>query len=83
MSHWLIDLSASTHHDAVGDGPFPGVIDMFGGVGGLCEHRASLLASRGFAAFALPYTAFDDLPETLELNLEYFKAWIEHSHSVY
>ena len=56
-----------------GDGPFPGVIDMFGGGGGLIEFRSALLASRGFAAFALPYFAHDDLPRSLEFNLEYFE----------
>ena len=55
-----------------GEGPFPGVIDMFGGVGGLYDARAALLASRGFAAFSLAYFAYDDLPASMDLNLEYF-----------
>ncbi|KAM3938315.1 acyl-coenzyme A amino acid N-acyltransferase 1-like [Leptodactylus fuscus] len=57
-----------------GEGPFPGVIDMFGGVGGLLEFRSSLLASRGFASLALAYFAYDDLPGFLgSVDLEYFE----------
>ncbi|XP_041436562.1 acyl-coenzyme A amino acid N-acyltransferase 1 isoform X2 [Xenopus laevis] len=57
-----------------GEGPFPGVIDMFGGFGGLMEFRSSLLASRGFASLALAYFAYDDLPKQLDvLELEYFE----------
>ncbi|XP_053331209.1 acyl-coenzyme A thioesterase 1-like [Spea bombifrons] len=61
-------------HLPPGDGPFPGVIDMFGDDGGLVEYRSSLLASRGFAALALPYFAFEDLPPAMtEFQLEYFE----------
>ncbi|NXC36507.1 ACNT2 acyltransferase, partial [Campylorhamphus procurvoides] len=57
-----------------GPGPFPGVIDLFGGAGGLIEFRAGLLASRGFAVLALAYFAYDDLPKVLaKLDLEYFE----------
>ncbi|XP_017694427.1 PREDICTED: acyl-coenzyme A amino acid N-acyltransferase 1-like isoform X1 [Lepidothrix coronata] len=57
-----------------GPGPFPGVIDMFGGAGGLIEFRAGLLASRGFAVLALAFFAYDDLPQVLaQLDLEYFE----------
>ncbi|XP_078532043.1 bile acid-CoA:amino acid N-acyltransferase-like [Lissotriton helveticus] len=57
-----------------GEGPFPGVIDLFGGTGGLTEFRSSLLASRGFAALTVAYFAYDDLPSFLvELDLEYFE----------
>ncbi|XP_067847410.1 acyl-coenzyme A amino acid N-acyltransferase 1-like isoform X2 [Heptranchias perlo] len=56
------------------DGPFPGVIDLFGDEGGLTEFRASLLACRGFAALALPYFRFEDLPMTMkDFRLEYFE----------
>ncbi|XP_071093405.1 acyl-coenzyme A thioesterase 2, mitochondrial-like [Haliotis cracherodii] len=48
-----------------GKGPFPGVLDMFGSTGGLVEFRAALLASRGFASFALAYFNYDDLPSSL------------------
>jgi len=57
-----------------GEGPFPGVIDMLGGAGGLIEFKASLLASRGFATFALAYMDYDGLPEILPVvNMEYFE----------
>uniref|UniRef100_A0A8C0CR96 Bile acid-CoA:amino acid N-acyltransferase n=1 Tax=Balaenoptera musculus TaxID=9771 RepID=A0A8C0CR96_BALMU len=45
-----------------GEGRFPVVIDLFGGIGGLIEIRTSLLASHGFAVLALAY-----------LDLEYFE----------
>ncbi|KAM9101142.1 bile acid-CoA:amino acid N-acyltransferase [Sarcophilus harrisii] len=57
-----------------GEGPFPGVIDLFGGVGGLIEFRASLLASHGFATLALAYFNYEDLPELPPvLDIEYFE----------
>ncbi|XP_038625750.1 bile acid-CoA:amino acid N-acyltransferase isoform X2 [Tachyglossus aculeatus] len=57
-----------------GKGPFPGIIDMFGGIGGLVEFRASLLASRGFTVLALAYFGYEDLPkDALEVDLEYFE----------
>ncbi|CAI5763892.1 acyl-coenzyme A thioesterase 1-like [Podarcis lilfordi] len=57
-----------------GNGPFPGVIDMFGDEGGLIEYRSSLLATHGFAALSLPYFNFEDLPKTMEdFHLEYFE----------
>ncbi|XP_071092754.1 acyl-coenzyme A thioesterase 5-like [Haliotis cracherodii] len=56
-----------------GEGPFPGVLDMFGSAGGLAEFRAALLASRGFACFALAYIRYDDLPTSLAgIDFEYF-----------
>lgn len=46
---------------------------MFGTTGGLIEFKASLLASHGFAALALAYFAYDDLPKVItEVELEYF-----------
>ncbi|PKK16905.1 acyl-coenzyme A amino acid N-acyltransferase 1 [Columba livia] len=57
-----------------GPGPFPGVIDLFGGAGGLIEFRAGLLATRGFAVLALAFFAYKDLPHTLaQLDMEYFE----------
>ncbi|XP_020665840.3 acyl-coenzyme A thioesterase 1 [Pogona vitticeps] len=57
-----------------GNGPFPGVIDMFGDEGGLIEFRSSLLATHGFAALSLPYFNFEDLPKVMEdFHLEYFE----------
>ena len=50
---------------------------MFGGAGGIIEFRAALLASQGFAALALPYFNYEDLPQEkglgLILELEYFE----------
>ncbi|XP_072425270.1 acyl-coenzyme A amino acid N-acyltransferase 1-like [Chiloscyllium punctatum] len=62
-----------------GDGPFPGLIDLFGDEGGLIEFRACLLASRGFATLALPYFGFEDLPMTMtDLHLEYFEEAVNY-----
>lgn len=47
---------------------------MFGGIGGLVEFRASLLAAHGFAVLALAYFAYEDLPKHLaDVDLEYFE----------
>ncbi|XP_025151021.2 acyl-coenzyme A thioesterase 6 isoform X1 [Bubalus kerabau] len=57
-----------------GSKPFPGILDLFGSSGGLCEYRASLLAGHGFAVLALAYFRFEDLPEHLnDMCLEYFE----------
>ncbi|XP_068162713.1 peroxisomal succinyl-coenzyme A thioesterase-like isoform X2 [Antennarius striatus] len=53
-----------------GPGPFPGVLDMWGGGGGLVEYRSSLLASHSYASFALEY--FTD--GQAEVELSYFEA---------
>ncbi|TMS03064.1 Acyl-coenzyme A thioesterase 4 [Larimichthys crocea] len=55
-----------------GPGPFPGLLDMWGGGGGLLEYRSSLLASRGFASFALEYFNSGEL-ESAELEFSYFE----------
>ena len=47
---------------------------MLGGVGGLWEFKASLLASHGFAALALAYLAYDDIQEfPSSIEMEYFE----------
>ncbi|PFX24429.1 bile acid-CoA:amino acid N-acyltransferase-like [Stylophora pistillata] len=57
-----------------GDGPFPGVIDLFGGERGLVEYKASLLASHGFATLALAYIGYEDQPlSPSSINLDYFE----------
>ncbi|MGH0185617.1 UNVERIFIED_CONTAM: hypothetical protein FKN15_018511 [Acipenser sinensis] len=57
-----------------GEGPFPGLVDLGGTAGGLLEYRSSLLAGHGFAAMALAYFGFEDLPERMwEFHLEYFE----------
>ncbi|XP_038667667.1 peroxisomal succinyl-coenzyme A thioesterase-like isoform X1 [Scyliorhinus canicula] len=49
-----------------GPGPFPAVLDMWGGGGGLVEYRAALLASRGFATLALAYLGHKGVPPSLQ-----------------
>src|SRR5689334_22487782 len=55
-------------------GRLPGILDIYGTGGGLPQHRAALLASRGFAVLTLAVFAYDDLPKKIEpgLDLEYF-----------
>ncbi|KAK7480356.1 hypothetical protein BaRGS_00028403 [Batillaria attramentaria] len=61
-----------------GDGPFPGVIDMFGTAGGIIETRAALLASHGFAALSLAFFRYLDLPPVLDkIQLDYFEEAVE------
>ncbi|XP_062245424.1 acyl-coenzyme A thioesterase 2, mitochondrial-like isoform X2 [Platichthys flesus] len=38
-----------------GPGPFPGILDLWGGGGKLVEYRSALLACHGFASLALDY----------------------------
>ncbi|KAM3587265.1 uncharacterized protein V6R79_000396 [Siganus canaliculatus] len=56
-----------------GPGPFPGVLDMWGGGGGLVEYRSSLLASRGYVSLALEYFSPGEL-DSADLQLGYFEA---------
>ncbi|XP_072309492.1 peroxisomal succinyl-coenzyme A thioesterase-like [Eucyclogobius newberryi] len=55
-----------------GPGPFPGLLDMWGGGGGLIEYRAAILASHGYVAFALEYFGPGEI-ETTELERDYFE----------
>jgi dienelactone hydrolase len=56
-----------------GTGPHPGVLVLGGSEGGLMVRKAAWLASRGYAALALAYFRYDDLPPRLEaIPLEYF-----------
>ena len=51
---------------------------MFGTAGGLIEIKAALLASHGFAALALAYFAYDDLPKSIDdVDFEYFEEAVE------
>uniref|UniRef100_A0A8B9P1I1 Acyl-coenzyme A thioesterase 1 n=1 Tax=Apteryx owenii TaxID=8824 RepID=A0A8B9P1I1_APTOW len=62
-----------------GNGPFPGIIDIYGTGGGLPEYRACLLASYGFAVLALAYYGYEDLPKDMkEFHLEYFEEAINY-----
>ncbi|XP_060759118.1 acyl-coenzyme A thioesterase 1-like isoform X1 [Neoarius graeffei] len=53
-----------------GPSPFPGVLDLWGGGGGLVESRAALLASHGFLAFALEYITQGEI---IAMNSTYFE----------
>jgi dienelactone hydrolase len=56
-----------------GKDPHPGVLVLGGSEGGLPSRRAAWLASHGFAALALGYFRYDDLPKELAgIPLEYF-----------
>ncbi|KAM9409542.1 bile acid-CoA:amino acid N-acyltransferase-like isoform 1-T2 [Pholidichthys leucotaenia] len=59
-----------------GPGPFPAMLDLFGMVGGLLEHRSALLASRGYASLSLAYFGHKDLPgpeKCINVGDSYFK----------
>jgi len=60
-------------YEPASSGPHPGVLVVGGSNGGYPGHQAVWLASRGFAAFALAYFHYEDLPQKLEaIPLEYF-----------
>ena len=47
---------------------------MFGAAGGCIQFRAALLASHGFATFALAFFDYEDLPKaTWGIECEYFE----------
>lgn len=55
------------------NGRHPGVLVVGGSEGGLPVQKAAWLASRGFAAFALAYFRYENLPPDLEaIPLDYF-----------
>ncbi|XP_040894687.1 peroxisomal succinyl-coenzyme A thioesterase-like [Toxotes jaculatrix] len=57
-----------------GPGPFPGLLDLWGGGGDLLEYRAALLASHGIASLALDYLTPKITMETGNLvNNKYFE----------
>uniref|UniRef100_F6VDE1 BAAT/Acyl-CoA thioester hydrolase C-terminal domain-containing protein n=1 Tax=Ciona intestinalis TaxID=7719 RepID=F6VDE1_CIOIN len=57
-----------------GDGPFPGIITMMGGIPGTLEFKAALFASHGFASLALVYCGVDGFPTPLEtMDMQYFQ----------
>lgn len=55
-----------------GPGPFPGVLDMWGGGGGLVEYRAALLASHGYVSLALEYLSAEEMASASE-EIHYFE----------
>lgn len=62
-----------------GPGPFPGLLDMWGGGGGLIEYRSALLASRGYASMALEYLKPEE--QSSELGFGYFEVCVVHFDS--
>ncbi|XP_071314725.1 peroxisomal succinyl-coenzyme A thioesterase-like [Trachinotus anak] len=57
-----------------GPGPFPGLLDLWGGGGKLVEYRAALLASHGIASLALDYLTSKITMETGKMvDNEYFE----------
>ncbi|MCF1685832.1 alpha/beta fold hydrolase [Tetragenococcus halophilus] len=63
----------------------PAVLILGGSDGGMQEHAAALLASKGYTTFALPYFGVEGLPKNLEnISLEYFQeatSWLKaHPH---
>ncbi|XP_006782351.1 peroxisomal succinyl-coenzyme A thioesterase-like [Neolamprologus brichardi] len=57
-----------------GPGPFPGLLDLWGGGGQLVEYRAALLASHGFASMAIDYLTAKITMETGKMvDNQYFE----------
>uniref|UniRef100_A0A1A8C753 Acyl-CoA thioesterase 19 n=1 Tax=Nothobranchius kadleci TaxID=1051664 RepID=A0A1A8C753_NOTKA len=57
-----------------GPGPFPGLLDLWGGGGQLVEYRAALLASHGIASLALDYLTCKYSMETKKtVSNQYFE----------
>ena len=57
-----------------GTGPYPSVIVLSGGGGGIDEHRGAILASHGYAALSLGYFNVEGQPRGLvNIPLEYFE----------
>ncbi|KAF2366219.1 BAAT/Acyl-CoA thioester hydrolase C-terminal [Trinorchestia longiramus] len=63
-----------------GEGPFPGVVDMYGAAGGLRELRSAMLAARGFAVLSLAFFAYEDLVPDLTHTLDtaYFQEAVDY-----
>ncbi|WP_026675222.1 acyl-CoA thioesterase/bile acid-CoA:amino acid N-acyltransferase family protein [Alkalihalobacterium bogoriense] len=56
------------------EGRFPAVIVLSGSDGGMQEHAAALLATKGYVTLALSYFAGEGVPKDLEnIRLEYFE----------
>uniref|UniRef100_I3JUE4 Acyl-CoA thioesterase 15 n=1 Tax=Oreochromis niloticus TaxID=8128 RepID=I3JUE4_ORENI len=54
-----------------GPGPFPALLDMWGGGAGLLEYRSALLASRGYVSFSLDYLRSEHL--SADVEFKYFE----------
>ncbi|KAG9280965.1 acyl-coenzyme A thioesterase 4-like [Astyanax mexicanus] len=58
-----------------GPGPFPAVLDLWGGGGGLVEYRSALLASHGYITLTLEYIGLKDASGTPQnVDNDYFEA---------
>ena len=55
----------SFFHFFIGPGPFPAVINMYGGInrGQVIEDKSAMFASRGIASLALAFFGVPDLPK--------------------
>ncbi|WP_054706245.1 acyl-CoA thioesterase/BAAT N-terminal domain-containing protein [Bacillus sp. JCM 19041] len=54
--------------------PYPGVLLLGGSDGGIQEHAAALLATKGYTVLSLAYFGVEGVPKDLEkIPLEYFK----------
>jgi dienelactone hydrolase len=71
-----IELTGALHgvlFEPTSAGPHPGVLVLGGSEGGAPQRTAAWLASHGYAALALAYFRYADLPAQLEaIPLEYF-----------
>uniref|UniRef100_A0A672F5D7 Acyl-CoA thioesterase 19 n=1 Tax=Salarias fasciatus TaxID=181472 RepID=A0A672F5D7_SALFA len=57
-----------------GPGPFPAVMDLWGGGGQLVEYRSALLASHGIAALAIDYLTAKNTSQTgINMSATYFE----------
>ncbi|MCJ8750330.1 hypothetical protein PDJAM_G00262310, partial [Pangasius djambal] len=64
-------------YSSLGPGPFPAVLDLWGGGGGLVEYRSALLASRGYVSLSLEYSAeMDPGGKPWHIGIDYFEAAI-------
>ncbi|XP_029621535.1 acyl-coenzyme A thioesterase 1 isoform X2 [Salmo trutta] len=73
LASMMVDIEVL--HGDTGQGPFPGVLDVYTLGGGISEVRASLLANKGIVVLALAYYGFQDMPRTVPkyFDLEYFE----------
>lgn len=72
--HWGVNSSFFSFFLSEGPGPFPGILDLWGGGGQLVEYRSALLASHGFASLALNYLSLKITKETGKMvDKQYFE----------
>ncbi|KAK1789836.1 hypothetical protein P4O66_015713, partial [Electrophorus voltai] len=58
-----------------GPGPFPAVLDLWGGGGGLVEYRSALLASKGYVSLTLEYIGLVNADgKPYNVGSDYFEA---------